>query len=830
MRRIQFLLFAITCATVVAFGQTTIDNFERARPDTLYATSFESPTTITLSQDAADKIEGTSSLVMWNVLAAHIHSYGTYSQVGWTSPTATLNWGTSESLSVWIKVTKAPKIPEFMSFRLQVSDNIGGVRETWVYQHNTILDAANGWVNLHIPLVERISDGTTAPDSTGFVISPANWNFSTNDKHFNADRIGSWYFTMLPTSQADDSIEVKFDKFEQFGAKPVPFTFFNGMAFDGIVSGDPWAWGSSSVAVELAKGPVVGGTTTNAVKWVQGTNPGWGADSGYTGWGVSLTPINMSGAWKKDSLKFKLKAAAEATTDQDSIRVQIEGGGGKTGIVFDLIADDTWHSYAFPLKNLVYQDNTGHMDSSKVNVLGFMAQKSGKVGRTIYVTDIWTGTPTFDVIPPLPPTGVDALGGTFTNLVLWNDLDEPGAKYNVYYSDKKFTKIDSTVDDVPPYNDPAGIGSKSHVLRSPVTDQNVSYYYGVAAKDAAGNIGLPGVSASAVTTKAKGVPVISDTPPTNFVADGAIGAGEWGSIAPIRLNAFGLNAPAHVATNTAIKDSLDLNVKVYMAVDANNLYIAYDVIDDTVSVDTLSGQTYMQDSPDLNIGLYDWRGPHHAGYSRGTKPDYMLRFSKNRLNDDHSGKILMYPGPNYIWKAKTLSSGYVVEAKIPFTTFAAISSGDQVFIPKKGMRIPIDFSINDRDAGTGRDGILAYSYLNQDNSWQNMYNWTHTWIGNAWTTGVQQDATVAESFELSQNYPNPFNPTTSIRYSLPHAGFVTLKVYDLLGREVMNVVNQHQSEGSYTVSLDASTLATGMYMYKLESGSFTSVKKMLLLK
>ena len=86
-------------------------------------------------------------------------------------------------------------------------------------------------------------------------------------------------------------------------------------------------------------------------------------------------------------------------------------------------------------------------------------------------------------------------------------------------------------------------------------------------------------------------------------------------------------------------------------------------------------------------------------------------------------------------------------------------------------------------------------------------------VGPYWVTNVKQDGIIAKSFELGQNYPNPFNPTTSIRYSIPKAGIVTLKVYDVIGREVMEVLNQFQEVGSYTVNLDASKLATGMYVY-----------------
>jgi len=83
---------------------------------------------------------------------------------------------------------------------------------------------------------------------------------------------------------------------------------------------------------------------------------------------------------------------------------------------------------------------------------------------------------------------------------------------------------------------------------------------------------------------------------------------------------------------------------------------------------------------------------------------------------------------------------------------------------------------------------------------------------------------------LFQNYPNPFNPTTKLTYSIPEKGFVTLDVYDLLGKKIAALVNEEKEEGRYEVSFDASNLSSGVYVYNLKSGSFSSVKKMLLLK
>jgi hypothetical protein len=85
-------------------------------------------------------------------------------------------------------------------------------------------------------------------------------------------------------------------------------------------------------------------------------------------------------------------------------------------------------------------------------------------------------------------------------------------------------------------------------------------------------------------------------------------------------------------------------------------------------------------------------------------------------------------------------------------------------------------------------------------------------------------------FALEQNYPNPFNPATTIKFSIPEASEVTLKVYDVLGREVRTLVNELRNAGSHEVNFDASNLASGMYIYSIEAGEFISSKKMILLK
>jgi hypothetical protein len=89
---------------------------------------------------------------------------------------------------------------------------------------------------------------------------------------------------------------------------------------------------------------------------------------------------------------------------------------------------------------------------------------------------------------------------------------------------------------------------------------------------------------------------------------------------------------------------------------------------------------------------------------------------------------------------------------------------------------------------------------------------------------------VARAFELAQNYPNPFNPTTTIRYQIPTAEVVSLKVYDVLGKEVATLVSGRQEAGSYAVEFNAAGLSSGVYFYRLQAGGFVETKKMMLVK
>jgi hypothetical protein len=134
-----------------------------------------------------------------------------------------------------------------------------------------------------------------------------------------------------------------------------------------------------------------------------------------------------------------------------------------------------------------------------------------------------------------------------------------------------------------------------------------------------------------------------------------------------------------------------------------------------------------------------------------------------------------------------------------------------------------------RPTGAGYD-IGAYEYTTQLLNGKTMANNNNSQVENDELYKVETSVDVPQQYELGQNYPNPFNPSTTIRYNLPQNSMVTLKVYDILGKEVATLVNEMKSAGSYEINFNALHLASGTYIYRIQADGFTQTKKMMLMK
>ncbi len=128
------------------------------------------------------------------------------------------------------------------------------------------------------------------------------------------------------------------------------------------------------------------------------------------------------------------------------------------------------------------------------------------------------------------------------------------------------------------------------------------------------------------------------------------------------------------------------------------------------------------------------------------------------------------------------------------------------------------------DTFQGITGILCFTFSN----YKLMPRKNDDFEG--FVSDVKEDRQMPTDFVLNQNYPNPFNPNTSIEFSLPAASFVTLKVYNSIGQEVTTLVNGYLNSGIHKVNFNANKLTSGIYFYRLESGKFNAVRKMVLMK
>lgn len=151
------------------------------------------------------------------------------------------------------------------------------------------------------------------------------------------------------------------------------------------------------------------------------------------------------------------------------------------------------------------------------------------------------------------------------------------------------------------------------------------------------------------------------------------------------------------------------------------------------------------------------------------------------------------------------------------------------FFKAVGNKMQLSEEGNSGETGNDSDGDGVPFIPEQPNNLPPIFA-TEATLNLANITSVEEIKQVPTDYILEQNYPNPFNPSTTIRFSLPKDGFVSLKVFNLLGQEVASLVNEIKTAGNHNINFNASNLSSGVYLYKLNAGSFTSVKKLTLLK
>jgi hypothetical protein len=198
----------------------------------------------------------------------------------------------------------------------------------------------------------------------------------------------------------------------------------------------------------------------------------------------------------------------------------------------------------------------------------------------------------------------------------------------------------------------------------------------------------------------------------------------------------------------------------------------------------------------------DYHGPHGLSDSLPPSPFYVMFYTKQSI------PILI-----------TLEHGWQ-------SVFDSLVIVD---LPTGGLLFRVDMHAQNRDTVTLR--YVNDSVATNMNGFGILYHGNFASLPSSCVLEVPKThASVPSAYSLVQNYPNPFNPTTTIRYQLPTASFVHLALFNILGEEVRTLVSEREEAGYKSVSFDGSTFPSGVYFYRINAGTFTAVKRMVLVR
>ncbi len=284
-----------------------------------------------------------------------------------------------------------------------------------------------------------------------------------------------------------------------------------------------------------------------------------------------------------------------------------------------------------------------------------------------------------------------------------------------------------------------------------------------------------------------------------------------------------LNDTVSVTTNNT-----SFSPELYMAYDSDSLYFAISMPKDatpTVKWDfDADGRWYGSGNTNMIIDAEGGNFSRLRTWDADKKVQEWLENNRDRASGDGMwdnsgdyrsafGSSIFSTGDINLSTSGNSEGGYDIEMAIPKNEQAGLT-----------LEAGQDIGVIADYSGVGSSGSQATTF--------DQWSYEYVTLCDCPTTDVPEEGAdpIAHEFELQQNYPNPFNPTTNIKYSLPASQNVTLKVYNMLGREVATLVNQKQSAGVHTVTFDAKDLSSGVYFYRIKTENKQKVRKMLLVK
>jgi hypothetical protein len=262
----------------------------------------------------------------------------------------------------------------------------------------------------------------------------------------------------------------------------------------------------------------------------------------------------------------------------------------------------------------------------------------------------------------------------------------------------------------------------------------------------------------------------------------------------------------------------DIYVQNWSMWDANNFYFFMKVVDDTLFAGNTSSP-WMNDNLEL---FFDGGNEKATSFDSN---DLQVHWNYGETPESHP--ITAGSLGNWVWMETDL--GYNFEMAIPNDVLIKTAGGLPIFAYEDDKEIGFEVSLGDEETINSTPQKNLHWWTTNNLTWQQPNSFgTAVLLG---TNAIEtQGPGVVTSYSLDQNYPNPFNPSTTITYSIPKSDRVKLTVYNVLGNQVAVLVDQTQSQGTYTKTFNAQNLASGIYFYKLETGSTVMAKKMMLIK
>ncbi|NQT27032.1 T9SS type A sorting domain-containing protein [candidate division KSB1 bacterium] len=847
MKKVVFLFVGIILIPMYVFGQETIlYNFDEI-PGIMEAAPQEggNKAYINVEINTTNKQEGTGALrIDWQNEAWT--GDGGWLDMDFVHPVegGLYDFSQYENLVIWYYVEREQSVPMENYFNIILFD-VGegtageGLRDTefWMAHswETTLLDDSPGW-HKHVVKLEDQGDAMFpwVPGSGSAFHAPKWGQTAEGNGVFDLDKIRGFTFeivqkgTLFPQHEAGtDTVNgvLLLDAFGFEGLMPINLVLFDGIQLGPNVNMSTGATGSVEMTTEAAV------SANKSIKWTTGD-----AVDGLNFDLIGLPYKNLTLNWLTDSLKFNIKVEA-GIGDLTLSYYDANDGQSTYTLSEELIGfNGTWKQQTVALK-----DFTGNLDAA--NIKQFSINGAGEpdwAGNTIYLDNIWTGTPEIDVVPPVAVENIVIQPAEYYNIVNWQDIpDESGEIYNIYASLNPISDIDADGIEIVATGVGEAVQTVNHHIYFPLVDKSVMYYYAIQCADLRGNLGELGFSSS-ITNIAKAVPTISLNAPVNFVADGDFTEWDAAGIIP-----FEMTPDNNTVFAGGFSGEDDLMAFVYVAMDNDYLYIAVEVFDDVYNFVPEDDFRYNwnwwgQDAFEMFIGLYDERGKFHGSApwtNTGAEPDLHFVLLERGFYNDYAGGIVDQLSPlltpddeNYYFES--FGVDYMIETKVSLDQI--LTRDDARFIPQNGMRLPFDLVFRDNDGV--HEGNLALSPLNVDGTGEaNPLLWTYTWLGDTThivptSVELSDKRSIPKAYNLSQNYPNPFNPTTTIHYSTIKAGKVIIELYNITGQKVKTLVNQNNPAGNHRITVNTEELTAGIYFYSIKVGDFTQTKKMILMK